>query len=104
MTATSPTYRLSARTSGTVVFGLQIGQLALLAAGGLAAVLISVRTASLTGLVIATTTGACAAALAFIPWRGRPAFEAVPTIVTYTVRRARGTHRWIAPIPLTAPG
>ncbi len=98
------TYRLSARTTGTVILGLQVQQLAILAIGTLAAVLVTVRAASMIGLVAGATIAGLAAILAFIPWRGRPLFEAIPPVARYATRRARGGHQWLAPIPfVTTP-
>ena len=102
MNDTPVTYRLSARTTGTVILGLQVQQLAILATGTLAAILIAVRTASMTGALAGATIAAAAVLLAFVPWRGRPLFEVIPSLARYATRRARGTHQWLAPIPFIA--
>ena len=104
MNDTTVTYRLSARTTGTVILGLQVQQLAILAIGTLAAVLVTVRAASMIGLFAGATIAGLAAVLAFIPWRGRPLFEAIPPVARYATRRVRGRHQWLAPIPfVTTP-
>src|SRR5205823_1729401 len=49
-------------------------------------------------LGVAVCTGITAPA--FIPWRGRPAFEALPSLAGYPARRTLRQHRRLAPIPL----
>jgi hypothetical protein len=100
---TPGTYRLSARTTGTVILGLQAQQLAILATGTLTAILVTVRAASSIGMLAGASIAATAALLAFVPWRGRPLFEAIAPVVRYATRRVRGQHQWLAPIPFVAP-
>ena len=102
MTGTPVTYRLAARTSGTVVFGLVVEQLAILGAGGLFAIVVTVKTASIVGLLAAAGVAGVCATIAFVPWRGRPIFEAIPVVARYALRRVRRRHQWVAPIPFIA--
>ncbi|MDQ6614822.1 MAG: hypothetical protein M3083_08760 [Actinomycetota bacterium] len=96
----SQRYQLSARTSGTAMFGLTVPQIGLLIAG----VLVALRTVSVGGptpvhfLVGAAAVGS-AAVLAFTPWAGRKLYEMVPTALRFSLRAATDANRWFAPIP-----
>ena len=99
--STMPRYQLSARASGTGFFGLTVAQIALLG------VAVTVGAKAITGGPLSVPRVAAgagivagAAAVAFTPWRGRPAYEAIPALARFTLRAILGRNRWFARLPL----
>jgi hypothetical protein len=96
-------YRLAARAAGTGLFGLTVAQLAFVAAGvAVAAKTLTAGPLAVTRVAAAAAVLAAAAAVAFTPWRGRPAYEAAPAAIRYVLRAVTGRNRWYARLPLLA--
>jgi hypothetical protein len=96
-------YQLSARAGGSGLFGLTVAQLALLAG----AIAVAAKTVTGGPLSLARVGGgagivAAAAAAAFTPWRGRPAYEALPAAARFSYRAVTRRNRWFARLPLLA--
>jgi hypothetical protein len=95
-----PNYQLGGSRPGGGLFGLDAGQVALLAAGFAAMVALSAASLSATAVAIGVTVAIGCAGLALLPWQGRPAYAGVPVVTGFALRALRRRQRWMAPLPL----
>ncbi|GAC1517973.1 MAG: hypothetical protein NVS1B12_07890 [Acidimicrobiales bacterium] len=104
--STTPRFQLAARTGGTGLFGLTVAQIGIGAAAvATAAKLITAGPISPTRVAVGAAVLGAAGVVAFVPWQGRPAYEAAPAVIRFGWRRLTGRNRWFARLPLlTAAG